>query len=73
MKTCGHTGDAAPFHTLDTLIAELATRCRNRCPALADPATPSLPLTTEPAPTQRRATHLIEMFPAPETPKAEYS
>ena len=68
-KACRRTDDDAPLHSLDTLLAELATRCRNTCRVPADPAAPPLSLLTEPTPTQRRAAHLIEMFPVPGTPR----
>ena len=68
-KACRRTDDDAPLHSLDTLIAELATRCRNTCRVPADPAAPPLSLLTEPTPTQRRAAHLIEMFPVPGAPR----
>ena len=64
-----HRRRHAPFHSLDNLIIELATRCRNTCRVPADPAAPPLSLLTEPTPTQRRAAHLIEIFPVPGTPK----
>ena len=59
------TDDGLALHSLDTLIAELATRCRNTCRVLCDPAAPPFALLTEPSRTQRRAAQLIEMFPVP--------
>ena len=67
-KACRRTDAAAPLHSFNTLIAELATRCRNTCRVPTDPTAPPLSLLTEPTPTQRRAAHLIEMFPVPGTP-----
>ena len=64
-KARRRTDDGLPLHSLDTLIAELATRCRNTCRVLADPAAPPFALLTEPSQTQRRAAQLIEMFPVP--------
>ena len=58
-----------PLHSLDTLLGELATRCRNTCRVPADPSAPALSVLTEPTPIQRRAAHLIEMFPVPGTPE----
>ena len=51
-------------------VAELATRCRNTCRVPADPSAPALSVLTEPTPTQRRATHLIETFPVPGAPES---
>ena len=68
-KTCRRTDDGTPLHSLDTLLAEFATRCRNLCRVPADPAASPLSLLTEPTPTQRRAAQLVEIFPLPGTPK----
>ena len=64
-KARRRTDDGLALHSLDTLIAELATRCRNTCRVLSDPAAPPFALLTEPSQTQRRAAQLIEMFPVP--------
>ena len=64
-KARRRTDDGLALHSLDTLIAELATRCRNTCRVLSDPAAPPFSLLTEPTQTQRRAAQLIEMFPVP--------
>ena len=64
-KARQRTDDGLVLHSLDTLIAELATRCRNTCRVLSDPAAPPFALLTEPTQTQRRAAQLIEMFPVP--------
>jgi hypothetical protein len=54
-----------PLHSLDPLIAELATRCRNTCRIKSDPQASTFPqLTTK---TQRRARDLIKSFPVPGT------
>ena len=66
-KASRRTGDGAPLHSLDTLLGELATRCRNTCRVPADPSAPALSVLTEPTPIQRRAAHLIETFPVPGT------
>ena len=68
-KTRRRTDDGLALHSLDTLIAELATRCRNTCRVLSDPAAPPFALLTEPSQTQRHAAQLIEMFPVPGTTK----
>ena len=64
-KARQRTDDGLALHSLDTLITELATRCRNTCRVLSDPAAPPFALLTEPCQTQRRAAQLIEMFPVP--------
>ena len=64
-KARRRTDDGSTLHSLDTLLAELATRCRNACRVLSDPAAPPFALLTEPSQTQRRAAQLIEMFPVP--------
>ena len=66
-KASRRTDDGAPLHSLDTLLGELATRCRNTCRVPADPSAPPLSVLTEPTPIQRRAAHLIESFPVPGT------
>ena len=68
-KASRRTDDGLPLHSLDTLLGELATRCRNTCRVPADPSAPALSVLTEPTPTQRRAAHLIETFPVPGTPE----
>ena len=69
-KASRRTDDGLPLHSLDTLVAELATRCRNTCRVPADPSAPALSMLTEPTPTQRRAVHLIETFPVPGAPES---
>ena len=64
-KARRRTDDGLALHSLDTLIAELATRCRNTCRVLSDPTAPPFALLTGPSQTQRRAAQLIEMFPVP--------
>ena len=59
------TDDGLPLHSLDTLLGELATRCRNTCRVRSDPEAPTFTLLTQPTETQRRVTELIEMFPVP--------
>ncbi len=54
-----------PLHSFETLIAELATRCRNTCRITSDPSAPTVPLLTQPTETQSRARNLIDMFPVP--------
>ena len=59
-KASRRSDDGWPLHSLDTLLGELATRCRNTCRVPADPSAPALSVLTEPTPIQRRAAHLIE-------------
>ena len=66
-KARRRTDDGLALHSLDTLLAELATRCRNTCRVRSDPAAPVFSLLTEPTKTQRRVAELIEMFPVPRT------
>ena len=70
-KARRRTDDGLALHSLDTLLAELATRCRNTCRVLSDPTAPAFSLLTEPTHTQRRVAELIEMFPVPGTAEAE--
>ena len=69
-KASRRTDDGWPLHSLDTLLGELATRCRNTCRVPADPSAPALSVLTEPTPIQRRAARLIETFPVPGTPES---
>ena len=69
-KASRRTDDGWPLHSLDTLLGELATRCRNTCRVPADPSAPALSVLTEPTSIQRRAAHLIETFPVPGTPES---
>ena len=66
-KTRRRTDDGEPLHSLGTLLADLATRCRNTCRMAADPDAPAFTLVTQPTATQRRAAQLIETFPVPAT------
>ena len=66
-KARRRTDDGRPLHSLTTLPAELATRCRNTCRVATDPATPPLTSLAEPTATQRRARELIQTSPVPGT------
>lgn len=57
------TDDGLPVHSLETLLAELATRCRNRCRLNADPNSPAFEQLTELTPVQQRAFELVRAFP----------
>ena len=60
--------DGLPLHSLGTLLADLGTRCRNRCRLKSDPGGPVLELLTEPTELQRRALDLVRSFPVDDTP-----
>lgn len=63
-KSSHHTDDGLPVHSFSTLMAELATRCRNQCRFTKSPEVlPSVALMTEPSPIQERALHLVKVFP----------
>lgn len=65
-KVTRRTADGLPLHSFDTLIAELATRCRNSCRLKTDRHAPAFTQITEPTPIQRRAQDLIDAFPVEE-------
>lgn len=62
-KTTRVTSDGLPIHSFDTLLAELGTRCRNRCRIKSDPNSPVFHQLTEPTPLQQRAYELLQMLP----------
>ena len=68
VRVRGRTDDGLPLHSLGSLLAELGTRCRNRCRLKSDPDGPVLELLTEPTALQRRALDLIKTFPVNVTP-----
>jgi hypothetical protein len=59
------TAEGWPIHSFTTLMAELATRCRNRCRLKADPNSPVIHQNTDPTPLQARALELIRLLPVP--------
>jgi transposase len=61
------TDDGLPVHSMATLIAELATRCKNTCRLKSNPEAPAITLLTEPTQIQSRALELIQTFPVPGT------
>lgn len=65
-KATRRSADGLPLHSFDTLIAELATRCRNTCRLQGDPDAPTFTQITAPTPLQRRAQDLIDAFPVPD-------
>ncbi|MFQ5567510.1 MAG: IS1634 family transposase [Paracoccaceae bacterium] len=64
-KARRRTEDGLPLHSFETLMAELATRCRNTCRITSDPSAPAFQQLTQPTETQRRARALIDTFPVP--------
>lgn len=62
-KATRRTDEGLPLHSLDTLIADLATRCRNTCRLGHAPDAPVLIQITAPTQLQRRAQDLIDAFP----------
>jgi transposase len=62
-KTVRLTTDGLPIHSFETLLAELGTRCRNRCRIKSDPNSAPFSHLTEPTPLQQRAFELLQMLP----------
>jgi transposase len=62
------TDDGLPVHSFKTLIADLGTRCRNRCRLQSDPHAPAFDQLTDPTPLQQRAFELLAAFPVQSTP-----
>jgi transposase/predicted transcriptional regulator len=58
-KTTRVTPDDLPIHSFETLLAELATRTRNRCRVHSDPSSPVFYQLTEPNPVHKRALQLL--------------
>lgn len=61
------TADGLPIHSFETLLAELATRCRNRCRIKSDPNSTAFTHLTEPTPLQQRVFELLELLPVTRT------
>ena len=62
-KAARQTEDGFPVHSLQSLIAELGTLCKNRCKVKTAKTETRLDLSTEPTALQARALQLIEMCP----------
>ena len=58
-KTVHLTPDGLEVHSFQTLLAELATRSRNRCRVKSDTSGPTFYELTEPTPLQKRAFQLL--------------
>jgi len=61
-KIFRRTPDGHSIHSFDTLMAELGTRCRNRCRVESDPSGPTFVQVTEPNPAQVRALKLLSLL-----------
>ena len=57
------TADGLEIHSFQTLLAELATRCRNWCRIKSDQTAPTFYQLTEPTPLQKRTFELLELYP----------
>jgi transposase len=57
------TDDGLPVHSYQTLLEELATRCRNRCRAGDDPAAAAFDQVTRATPLQARVLELLGSYP----------
>lgn len=57
------TDEGWPVHSFNTLMADLATRCRHRCRLGIDPEAPAIYQDTQPTPLQARAMELLKTFP----------
>jgi transposase len=63
-KKAAHlTNDGLPIHSFETLLQELATRCRNRSRIKSDPNSAPFFHLTEPTPLQQRAFELLKLLP----------
>jgi len=58
-KMIRRTPDGLEIHSFQTLLAELATRCRNRCRVKSDQDGPAFYTLTEPTRLQKRALQLL--------------
>jgi len=58
-KTDRVTADGFPVHSFETLLRELATRCRNTCRIASEPDSPSFDQLTQLTPLQSRAFQLL--------------
>ena len=59
-KKIRFTTDGFEVHSFQTLIADLSTRCRNRCRVKSDPDGPKFDQLTELSPIQKRAFELLD-------------
>jgi transposase len=59
-KTTKLTRDGLPVQSFSTLLANLSTRCKNRCRMVLDSLAPAFTLLTDPTPIQERAFALLK-------------
>ena len=64
------TADGLPIHSFETLLADLATRCRNRCRIKSDPNGTPFTHLTQPTPLQQRVFELLELLPVTGTARS---
>jgi len=57
------TPEGLPVHSFQTLLKDLATRCRNTCRVKSDPSGPRFQMVTEPTPLQAKALQLLGLYP----------
>jgi transposase len=62
-KTTRRTTDGLPVHSFDTLLAELGTRCRNRCRTKTGKTGFIFDQISDPSPLQKRALELLRVCP----------
>lgn len=62
-KSLRVTTEGLPIHSFETLLAELATRCRNRCRIKSAPNSSTFSQLTQPTPLQQRAFELLQLLP----------
>jgi len=65
-KTMRSTPAGLAVHSFQTLLQELATRCRNTCRVKSDPFGPRFQMITEPTPLQAKALELLGLYPVNE-------
>ncbi len=58
-KLLRQTPDGLQIHSFDTLLADLATRCKNLCRIKSDPSASSFHQLTQPTPVQKKAFQLL--------------
>ena len=64
-KADRRTPQGLPVHSLDSLLAHLASRTRNTCRLCSEPACATISQVTEPTPVQARAMELLDLYPGP--------
>jgi len=55
------TPEGLPVHSFNTLLAELGTRCRNKCRIVSDLKTPAFTMLSDPTPVQTKALQLLRL------------